>query len=174
MFEYKYNRNNHIIFEVIGTNFTGRREIRHLTEAKVRVGDVAKFCLNEGGYDRKHRLVARQSYRVVLISGGEILSPLNRGTEDMRKLGERYGYRNPLAEVASRICEVVSRKWLDKVDYNYIVVPHDFLPGPIGQSVLIVRPSPDRNHKLWLDGRSGDGPGLGWDDKGAFAFIVTD
>jgi len=173
---FKFERNehdDHVVLTVTGLDLTGEQEVEQLNAAGFRVSDWVKSCLTSkkaDGYDKNHRLVAGQVYKIALMPTREIKCDSDRTTDALRERGiKKYGYEKPLAGIVPRIREVVSDKQMEEMGFRYVVAPHDAIKDPDG-SPSVLRVS-----------RSGSGPWLHahldhldrqWDDGGAFAFLV--
>jgi len=171
--EFERNEHGHIVLTVTGLDLTGEQEVERLTAAGFRVNDWAKSCLlstKEDGYNKAHRLVSRQSYKIALMPMQEIEGGVDRTTDAMRKRGiEKYGYEKPLAGIVPRIRESVSDKQMEEMGFWYIAAPHD----PIGDSddgPRVLYANRDINGQSLFT--SLDRPGRHWHGDGAFAFFV--
>jgi len=168
MSKYKRNEHGHIVLTFDGLDLTGAQEIERLTAAGFRVSDWTKSCLTNG-YDKNHRLVAGQRYKVVLMPTREIERDSDRTTDALRKRGvEKYGYEKPLAGIVPRIRESVSDEQMEKMGFWYIAAPHDTInigsPGVLSAGRY--------GGCRWL-GAGRARPGCPWFDPGAFAFLVA-
>ena len=171
-FAFERNEHGHVIVTFTGLDLTGAQEIERLEAAGYRVGDYAKSCFTstaDDGYDKNHRLVAGQLYKVALVPGKEIERQSDRTTENLRKLGLRYGYGKPLGGHIPRIRESVSDKQMEDMSITYIASLHE----PIKDS--------DGDPSVLHAGRRDDGPWVGacwgfpdfrWSGSGVFAFPV--
>lgn len=170
--EFERNEHDHIVFTVTGLDFTVEQEIKRLAAAGFRMVNLA--CLRskkKDGYDKKHRLVANQIYKIALIPAREIKSDADRTIDALLTCGiEKYGYKKPLAGIVPRIRETVSDEQMEKMGFWYIIAPHDTIIEDSGGSPVVLSAC-----------RYGDGrwlcaslvpPGYLWDDGGAFAFLV--
>ena len=170
---FERNEHGHIIVTVTGLDLTGVQEIERLEAAGYVLSNWAKSCLlstKKDSYDKKHRLVANQLYKVALMPGKEI-PDANRTADALRKRGmEKYGYGKPQGGLIPRIRESVSDKQMEEMDGAwYIAGLHDpiedsgGLPGVLGASRSVGGRALDAG---W------DGPGSRWDGYGLFAFPV--
>lgn len=170
---FERNEHGHIMLTFDGLDFTGKQEIERLTAAGFSVSDWAKSCMlstKKDGYNKNHRLVAGQRYKVALIPTREIERDSDRTTDALRKRGvEEYGYGKPLAGIVPRIRESVYDKQMEEMGFWYIAAPHDPIKDSDGDpSVLSVDRDDDG---LWLSA-DWDHPDFLWNDGGAFAFLV--
>jgi len=169
---FERNEHGHIVFEITGLDLTGEQEIKRLEDAKFRAGDYAKQMLTSAkpdGYDAKHRLVAGQKYRIVLISGKEIEKDSDRTTVNLQKLAEKYGYSKPLAGIVPRIRETISDKQMGEMGIWYIVGVHESITDADGYPRVL---GVDRDGGgRWLFSVWG-GPDYEWYGDGAFAFVL--
>ena len=172
-FAFERNEHGHIIVTVTGLDLTGVQEIERLEAAGYVLSNWAKSCLlstKKDSYDKKHRLVANQLYKVALMPGKEI-PDANRTADALRKRGmEKYGYGKPQGGLIPRIRESVSDKQMEEMDGAwYIAGLHDPIEDSGGDpSVLDAgrRGGGRRLSAYW------GGPGSRWDDGGLFAFPV--
>jgi hypothetical protein len=167
------NEHGHVIVTVTGLDLTGAQEIERLEAAGCRLSDYAKSCLlskKKDSYDKNHRLVANQAYKVALMPGKEI-PDADRTTQALRKRGmEKYGYGKPLGGLIPRIRESVSDKQMEDVGIWYIAVLHDPIEDSGGYPRVL---SSDRDGGgRWV--KAGwDSPDSRWSGDGAFAFPVS-
>jgi len=172
-FAFERNEHGHVILTVTGLDLTGAEEIERLETAGYRVSDYAKSCFkstNVDGYDKNHRLVAGQQYKIALVPGREIGRDSDRTTANLRKLGmERYGYGEPLAGLVPRYRERISNKQMEEMGFGYIAVPHDTINDSVGFPHVLYAYR-DRGGP-WVSS-FWDRPDRRWVDYGAFAFLV--
>jgi hypothetical protein len=171
-FAFERNEHGHVIITFTGLDLTGADEIKRFEAAGFRVGDYAKYCFTStkaDGYDKNHRLVAGQTYKIALVPGKEIERDSDRLTVNLQKLGEKYGYGKPLGGHIPRIRESVSDKQMKEMGFVYIVSLHDPIKDSGGFSrVLDARRRVDSR---WV-GTGWGRPNDQWSDSGAFAFPV--
>jgi hypothetical protein len=170
---FERNEHDHVIITITGLDLTGADEIKRLEEANFRVGDYAKSCFKStkaDGYDKNHRLVAGQPYKIALISGKEIERDSDRLTANLQKLGEKYGYGKPLAGHIPRIREVVSDKMMEEMGIWYIASLHDPIKDSDGHPGVL--DAGRDGGGPWVDA-CWDYPGSRWGGGGAFAFPVS-
>lgn len=170
---FERNEHGHIVFTITGLDLTGEQEIKRLEDAGFRFSEYAKSCLSstkKDGYDKNHRLVGGQKYKVALMPTREIERNSDRTTDALRKRGiEKYGYEKPLAGIIPRIREAVSDKQMEEMGFWYIAAPHDPINDSGGSpSVLCASRNGDGR---WV-GADLDLPDSYWFDSGAFAFLV--
>lgn len=172
-FAFERNEHGHIVLTVTGLDLTGEQEVERLIAAGFRVSDWAKSCLTStkaDGYDKKHRLVAGQVYKIALMPTKEIERDADRTTETLRKRGiEKYGYGKPLGGIAPRIRESVSDKQMEEMGIWYIAAPHDPIKDSGGNPRVLG--AYRRGVGPWLSAGI-DLPDLQWVGSGAFAFLV--
>ncbi|MEX0916974.1 MAG: hypothetical protein WDZ90_00375 [Candidatus Paceibacterota bacterium] len=172
-FEFERNEHGHIVLTFVGLDLTGEQEIERLTSVGFRLSNLAKSCLTstkKDGYDKNHRLVAGQSYKIALMPTREIERGSDRTTGALRKRGiEKYGYEKPLAGIVPRIRETVSDKQMEEMGFWYIAAPHDHIKDSVGDPLVL--DAHRRDGGPWLDARW-DHPGHDWYGYGAFAFLV--
>ena len=171
-FAWECNQNGHVVLTINGLDLTGAAEVSRLKDQKYNVGDIATSCFkstNEDGYDLTHRLVAGQTYRIVLVPGKEIERINDRTTSGLLAFGERLGYLRPLAGIIPRLRERLTDKQLEELGLWYIVALHQPIADTVGFLLVLglVRSGAGRH----VDAH-GDGPGNQWDGGGAFAFLV--
>ena len=172
-FAFERNEHGHIIVTVTGLDLTGVQEIERLEAAGYVLSNWAKSCLlstKKDSYDKKHRLVANQLYKVALMPGKEI-PDANRTADALRKRGmEKYGYGKPQGGLIPRIRESVSDKQMEEMDGAwYIAGLHDPIEDSDGDPDVLR--AYRRVGGRWLDAGWGR-PGVRWDDGGLFAFPV--
>lgn len=174
LFSFEKNEHGHVILTFTGLDLVGVEEIGRLESANYRVGDYAKSCfrsMKKDGYDKKHRLVAGQEYKVALMPGREIEHDRDRTTDALRRRGmNHYGYGEPLAGLIPRVRETLSDKQMEELDIWYVAALHDPITDSDG--------SPDVLDSRRRDGgrqvdASWDDPDDQWDDCGAFVFPVS-
>jgi hypothetical protein len=169
---FERNEHGHIVFTVTGLDLSGAEEIERLETADFRIGDYARQMLlstKSDSYDANHRLVAGQKYKVVLLPGKHIARDSERTTSNLRAAGAKFGYSKPLAGVTPRIREAVSDKQMEEMGFVYIAALHEPVAGADGRPDVLDADRDDDGR--WLDG-SWDDPDGGWDDSGAFAFLL--
>ncbi|MEK7566909.1 MAG: hypothetical protein AAB527_02130 [Patescibacteria group bacterium] len=170
---FERNEHGHITLSITGLALTGAEEVDRLTTAGFRVSKWAKSCLTStraDGYDKNHRLVTGQDYRIALIPTREVECDSERTTENLRQRGiKKYGYGKPLAGVTPRIREVVSDNQMEEMGFWYIAAPHDPIKDSDGAPFVLLSDRHDDGR--WLYAYFGP-PGHRWVDSGAFAFPV--
>ncbi len=166
------NEHGHVVIMFTGLDLMGAQDIEGLEVAGYRVGNYAKSCFTSTGddsYDKNHRLVAGQQYKIALVPGKEIKKNSDRTTVSLRQLGTKYGYGKPLAGHIPRVRESVSDKQMEEMGVDYIASIHDLIEGSIGNpGVLAARRGGDG---LWVRADWGR-LGYWWHGRGAFAFPV--
>jgi hypothetical protein len=88
------NKHGHVVITVTGLDLTGEQEIERLESAKYRIGDYAKQMLTStkpDGYDANHRLVAGQTYKIVLLPGKHIARDSERTTKNLCAEAKKLG-----------------------------------------------------------------------------------
>jgi len=172
-FAFERNEHGHIIVTVTGLDLTGVQEIERLEAAGYVLSNWAKSCLlstKKDSYDKKHRLVANQLYKVALMPGKEI-PDANRTADALRKRGmEKYGYGKPQGGLIPRIRESVSDKQMEEMDGAwYIAGLHDPIEDSDGNPSVLYAYRDDGGRRLYAYlGK----PGVQWSDNGLFAFPV--
>jgi len=172
-FAFERNEHGHIIVTVTGLDLTGVQEIERLEAAGYVLSNWAKSCLlstKKDSYDKKHRLVANQLYKVALMPGKEI-PDANRTADALRKRGmEKYGYGKPQGGLIPRIRESVSDKQMEEMDGAwYIAGLHDPIEDSDGDPYVLYAFRYDGGRRLYA---YWDVPGDQWDGHGLFAFPV--
>jgi hypothetical protein len=170
--QFERNEHGHIVLTFDGLDLTGKQEIERLTTG-FRVSNWAKSCMlstKKDGYDKNHRLVAGQEYKIALMPTREIERDSDRTTDALRKRGmQMYGYEKPLAGIVPRIRESVTDKQMEEMGFWYIAAPHDPIKDSDGDPFVLVAHRHDGGPRLSADfGR----PGGRWGGLGAFAFLV--
>lgn len=169
---FERNEHGHIIVTVTGLDLTGAQEIERLEAAGCRLSGYAKSCLlskKKDSYDKNHRLVAGQSYKLALMPGKEIERDADHTTQALRKRGmEKYGYGKPLGGHIPRIRESVSDKQMEEMPGNpwYIAGLHDPIEASDGVTDVLFAHRLDDGRRLsarW---------GRQWGGGGLFAFPV--
>jgi len=172
-FNFERNKHGHIVLMITGLDLTGEQEIERLTTAEFRLTDWAKSCLlskKKDGYDKNHRLVAGQRYKVALMPMWEIERASDRTTDALRKRGvEKYGYEKPRAGIVPRIRESVSDNQMEEVGFRHIAAPHDPIKDSDGAPRMLCAYRCGGGR--WL-GAFWDRPDGHWGGRGAFAFLV--
>lgn len=170
---FERNNHDHIVITFDGIDLTGAQEIQRLTAAGFRVSICAESYLtsmNADGYDKSHRLVAGQRYKVALMPTREIWRDSDRTTDALRKRGfERYGYKKPLAGIVPRIRESVSNQNMEDMEFWYIAAPHDTIEDSYSDPDVLQVNRFDSG--LWLGAACGH-PKSHWSGVGAFAFLL--
>ena len=172
-FAFERNEHGHIIVTVTGLDLTGVQEIERLEAAGYVLSNWAKSCLlstKKDSYDKKHRLVANQLYKVALMPGKEI-PDANRTADALRKRGmEKYGYGKPQGGLIPRIRESVSDKQMEEMDGAwYIAGLHDPIEDSGGDPSVLDAGRRGGGRRLFADWGT---PGIRWYDGGLFAFPV--
>jgi len=170
---FERNEHGHVVLSVTGLDLAGEQEVERLEAARFRVSGWAKSCLTstkKDGYDKNHRLVAGQEYKIALMPTKEIERNSDRTTDALRTRGiERYGYEKPLAGIVPRIRESVSDEQMKEMGFWFIAALHEPIKDSDGDPlVLNARRDGDG---LWLFA-FWDHPDRHWDGYGAFAFLV--
>jgi len=168
---FERNEHGHIVFTIIGLDLTGAQEIERL-RAAYRIGDFAKQLLvsaKPDGYDAKHRLIAGQTYKIVLLPGKYIVSDSDRTTKNLCAAAEKLGYGRPLAGIVPRIRETVSDKQMEEMGFWYIAGLHEPITGAGGSSDVL--DASRGGGGRWLGSYWGS-PGARWSGDGAFAFVL--
>ncbi len=173
-FAFERNEHGHIIVTVTGLDLTGVKEIERLEAAGYILSDYFKSCLlskKKDSYDKNHRLVADQSYKLALMPGKEIERDADRTTDALRKRGmEKYGYGKPLGGHIPRIRESVSDKQMEEMGGAwYIAGLHDPIEDSDGNPGVLDAARFDGGRRLDADWGK---PGCQWYDNGLFAFPV--
>lgn len=140
--------------------------------AGYRVGNYAKSCFTSAaadGYDKNHRLVAGQPYKIAIVPGKEIRKDRDRITANLRTLGEKYGYGKPLGGFIPRIREAVSDKQMEDMGVWYIASLHEPIKDSGGSPRVLYANRDDDGP--WVN-TYWDDPDRQWIDDGAFAFPV--
>jgi hypothetical protein len=168
------NINGHSVLTIEGLDLTGREEVERLKSAGYRLTDFAEACLksqSNEGYTKSHRLVAGRQYEIAVVPGNEIADVINRRTNNLCKLAEKFGYKRPLGGVIPRIREVVSDEQMEKMGIWYIAALHEPMrvPGNVNAFGRVLR------SRRFDGGRLVDAPrdycDPSWEDGGAFAFF---
>lgn len=166
------NRNGHPECTITGCDRTGTQEIERLSRAGFRTSDDARACLLDqtaNGYEPSHRLEDGQQYKIVLIPGRELSR--NRTTACLHTHAAKCGYQLPRAGIAPRLRELVSDEAMSMLDFWYITVLHDPIPGRQGAPSVFGLDRHDMGRwflAFW------DRPSDVWDVNGAFAFLVAE
>ena len=172
-FAFERNEHGHVVLSITGLDLTGEQEIERLLAAGFRVSDLAKSCLTStkaDGYDKNHRLVNGQPYRIALMPTREIERDADRTTENLRNRGiKQYGYCKPLGGVVPRVRESVSDKQMEEMGLWYIAAPHDPIKDSDGHPYVLHAYRDDDG--LWLRANINHPDGQ-WYDDGVFAFLV--
>lgn len=141
------------------------------TQIKVSAGgNKLLVTKNNNGYDKKHRLVVGQSYEVSLVPVAEIESFCT--TNDLLEYYlKEFGYMQPLAGVAPRVCEIASVEIMKEMSLKKIIVPHLSIPDDIvgGPNLFCILREGDGQ---WLHVTGGQ-PDLEWEDGDAFALLTS-
>ncbi len=165
------NEHGHVVFTITGLDLTGAQEEARLEAEKFNVWKYAKQILtstNSDSYDRNHRLVGGQQYKIVLLPGKHIKSS-ERTTENLRTEASKLGYGKPVAGVIPRIREIVSDEKMEELGIWYIVALHDPIKDSDGGSNVLGSDNSDGGR---LVGELRGQPDNQWLDGGAFAFFL--
>jgi len=172
-FEFERNEHGHIVLTVVGLDLTGKQEVERFTAAGFCASGWAKSCLlstKKDSYDKNHRLVAGQSYKIALMPTREIEREADRTIDALHTRGiEKYGYEKPLAGIVPRIRETVSDNQMEEMGFWYIAAPHDTIKDSDGEPLVLYANRIDGG--LWLNALWAL-PVPCWFDLGAFAFLV--
>lgn len=173
-FEFERNEHGHIVLTITGLALTGAEEIeRHLASPDGKMTGLAKSCLlsqNDEDYDRNHRLIEGQTYKVALMPTSVIGIVRELTAEALREHGaSNFGYDKGLAGLIPRIREEVSNQEMEDMGFRYIAGLHDLIMGEVGgPSVLCLGRS---GYERWFGAHSG-APDICWSDKGAVAMLL--
>ena len=173
-FAFERNEHGHIIVTVTGLDLTGAQEIERLEAAGYVLSNYFKSCLlskKKDNYDKNHRLVANQPYKLALMPGKEIERDADRTTDALRKRGmEKYGYGKPQGGHIPRIRESVSDKQMEEMGGAwYIAGLHDTIEDSDGYPRVLDAHRDGGGRGLdanWVR------PGSQWSGSGLFAFPV--
>lgn len=172
-FEFERNEHGHVVFTVTGLDLTGAQEIGRLKDAGFRFGKYVKQCLTStrtDSYDKNHRLIAGQQYKVAFMPTKEIEVDSHRTTANLRERGmEKYGYSKPLAGIVPRYREKISDKQMKEMGFQYIATPHDTINNADGDPGVLC--ADRRVDGSWVYAHWGKPDGQ-WSGLGAFAFPV--
>jgi hypothetical protein len=173
-FDFERNEHGHVVLTFTGLDLTGVVEVERLTNAGYRANDWAKSCFlstRDDSYDKHHRLVTGQTYKIALMPGKEIEHDKDRTTANLQKRGmEGYGYGKPVAGLIPRVREILSDKQMKELGIWYTAALHDPLAGSGGDPDVL---SADRRSGgRWL-GACWGSPDDRWGDNGVFAFPVS-
>ena len=171
---FERNEHGHIIVTVTGLDLTGAEEIERLEAAGYVLSDYFKSCLlskKKDSYDKNHRLLNGQSYKLALMPGKEIERDDNRTTDALRKRGmEKYGYGKPLGGHVPRVRESVSDKQMEEMGGAwYIAGLHDPIEDAVSDPYVLY--AYRCGGVRWLLANLVK-PGTRWRDLGLFAFPV--
>jgi hypothetical protein len=131
--EFSTNSHGHTVFSVTGDDLTGSQEFERLIQKKCEFGDRVDACLKESNYDLDHRLEAGRTYDVVLVPHTHISN--DRTPQALVELGEKFGYKKPLAGITLRIWEKLTWKVLSPkgLGIYYVVPQHEPLKDGKGR-----------------------------------------
>ena len=172
-FEFERNEHGHIIVTVIGLDLTGAQEIACLEKKKYRISDRARQMFtstNPDGYNAKHRLVAGQTYKIVLFPGKQIVNSCYRTTSNLCVEAKKLGYGKPLASIVPRIRETISDEQMKKMEFWFIAALHDPITDAVGHPEVLLSDISDDDRRLL--GSDMDNPDRQWNVNGAFAFVL--
>lgn len=115
------------------------------------------------------------NYKIALMPTREIVCNDRRTIRALRCRGiEMYGYEKTLAGVIPRICELVSDKQMQRMEFSYIAAPHDPLRDFRGTPRMLV--AAHRGGERLLSAYWGSFAHLTnhrWDADGALAFLTS-
>lgn len=171
---FERNEYGHVVLTFTGLDLTGAAEVERLHNGGNLMSDYAKSCFlstKKDSYDKRHRLVAGQTYRVALMPGREIERGSDRTTEALRRRGmERYGYGKPLAGLVPRIREVLSDERMKELDIWYVAALHEPITDSDGYPGVLYSYRDDGGGWVFAGwGRPVDQ----WYGFGSFAFQVV-
>lgn len=172
-FAFERNEHGHVVITFAGLDLTGAEEISQFETAGYRVSRYAKSCfmsMANDSYDKNHRLVAGQQYKLALVPGKEIPKESDRSTANLRALGTKYGYGKPLGGHIPRIRESVSDKKMEEMGICYIASLHEPIKDSDGDPAMLFVGYGDDNRQVFT---YCDVTGLKLGDDGAFAFPVS-
>lgn len=168
--QFERNEHGHIVLTVTDLGLTGAKEIERLEAAGFYVSGLAKSCLLSNSYNKNHRLVTKQRYKVVLMPTREIERVSDRTADALRKRGvEKYEYEKPLAGIVPRIRESISDKQMEEMGFWYIAAPHDPIKDSDGVPVVLAAGRDGIGSWFHVSGDYFDDY---WYYYGAFAFLV--
>ncbi len=166
------NQHGHFVATITGLNLTGAEEIARLEAAGYRISEYAKSVLlsvGTDGYDKKHRLIAGQTYQVAIMPGNVIVKNRDGTTANLRKEALRFGYEKPQAGIMPRIRELVSGEQLKEMGFSYITGLHDTILDSDGDPNVLIADRDDGGRWLYAYWVKSDDQ---WVDGGAFAVLV--
>lgn len=158
---------NTTTLKLTARGLTGPRWIKRLEKEKYNVSSWAKDILNNPDY-KKHILKKNTKLSVAFISVKDT-GKTYPTTQEIKDYAVKQGYEIPTAEVALLVREAISDEEMEKMGFWYISTLHESVkdsdggPGVLGAH----RYGGGRwAYAFW------DRPGYGWNDDGAFAFLV--
>lgn len=116
-----FNKYGHHVITVVGEDFTGGQEVK-------KIGMIGYWsrayltCRKNNSYNKKHRLISGQEYKVVLVPSTEIHERSNL----INYCKINYGYKKPLAGIIPRLREIIS---YEKVAEGPLIALHDPVEG---------------------------------------------
>jgi len=170
---FEYNEHGHVIITFTGLDLMGAQEVERLEASGFSVNSCAKSCFlstAKDSYDKSHRLVGGQQYKIALVPGKEIEQQFQRTTKNLRALGTKYGYGKPLGGHIARSRESVTDKQMEEWGIWYIASLHDPIKDSDGNPFVLRASRGDEGRQVgtyWVN------PDRQWSGLGAFAFPVV-
>lgn len=137
---FEQNEHGHYMIEFEGLGLTGIDEYARLSFAGFEIEREALLCLtnpadSETTYDAYHRLTAGQRYRIVLMPN-KVLKR-KRSRDDLIHAAKSFGYDQPLAGIAPRLCEALTPRQIRQMGFGYIAVIHHPIPDVLGNPYFL-------------------------------------
>lgn len=144
------------------TGMTHEQWEQHLERRGWRIGDYARQVLRRASEAPTNGV----TYNIVVLPGKKV-SDSDRITKKIRVVADKKGWLKPHWEVACLIRDTFTDEQLEQMGLWYIVTMHEPIEDFDGDPGLL---SSNRSGDgRWLRAYC-DGPGVGWDGDGGFAF----
>jgi len=151
--QFERNKHGHIVFKIIGVDYTGAQDIKRLFDRGRPIQKWAVQCLlstKDDGYDKCHRLERGREYRLAIVPSIEFeWRPTHYVLQQCKKY---FGYKQPLAGIIPRIPEIISDATMESMRFDYITALHQPITDSSDRpNILSLRYHEDRNQCLAAD-----------------------
>jgi len=127
-FVIKRNENGHVVVNIQGVELTGAEEIENFEENTICFRELVRECFLSAIYNAEHCLIHGWSYEVAFVQGNEIANPSRRTINNLRNLGEKYGYGRPVAGFVPRIIEEMGNDPVLMKEFENVYCLHEPIP----------------------------------------------
>jgi hypothetical protein len=156
---------NVIYVKVVSNGRSGEEWITYLESKGFRLSKYAKDVLRSSDF----KATSGITYTLAIIRG-TAYTDRNRVSKKIRADAEKRGWLTPNAEVGCLLRDLLSDKELEELNLWWVAAMHEPIKDSDGHPRVLC--ADRRGGGQWLS-TDWDGPDYGWDDIGAFAFLVS-